>query len=47
MKQSSAYNGAKRMRNHKMVFEWGIEQISNALTQNIDHSLIVLRYEAD
>ena len=39
-------NGAKRMRDG-MVFEWGRERISNALTQNIDHSLVVLRYEKD
>lgn len=30
-----------------MVFEWGSEQVSNALTRNIEHSLIVIRYETD
>jgi len=44
---SDAKNGAKRMRNHHMVFEYGREIVSNALTQNIDHSLIVLLYETE
>jgi hypothetical protein len=30
-----------------MVLEIGKEETSNALTQNIDHSLIVLVYEKD
>lgn len=45
MRPSEAKNGAKRMRNHRMVFEYGNENASNALTQNLDHSLIVLIYE--
>lgn len=45
MRLSDAKNGAKRMRDHKMVFECGNESVCNALTQNIDHSLIVLLYE--
>ena len=44
---TDAKNGAKRMRNHQMVFEYGNESVSNALTQNIDHSLIVLLYETE
>lgn len=40
----NAYNGAKRMR-ESLVFECGMERISNALTQNIDHSLAVMIYE--
>lgn len=47
MRLSDAKNGAKRMRDHKMAFEWGCEQCSNALTQNMDHSLIVLLYEKE
>ena len=35
-------NAAKRMREHKMMLEIGNEELSNALTQNIDHSLIVM-----
>lgn len=42
---SDAKNGAKRMRDHKMVFECGNESVCNALTQNVEHSLIVLLYE--
>lgn len=45
MKLIDVKNGAKRMRNG-MVFEWGREHVSNALTQNIDHSLAVLVYES-
>ena len=45
MRLSDAKNGAKRMRNHKMVFEYGKTNLCNALTQNIDHSLVVLIYE--
>ena len=33
------------MRDHKMVFEWGCERYSNALTKNTEHNLIVLQYE--
>lgn len=38
-------NCAKRMREHKMMLEIGSEGLSNALTQNIDHSLIGMKYE--
>lgn len=47
MRMSDVTNGAKRMRNHGMMFEWGGERVSNALTQNIEHSLIVLQYETE
>ena len=39
-----AVNSAKRMRG-EMMLEIGFEEVSNALTQNIDHSLIGLIYE--
>lgn len=42
---SDAKNGAKRMRDYKMVFECDNESVCNALTQNVEHSLIVLIYE--
>lgn len=41
-----AVNVAKRMRDSGMVLEIGDEEVSNALTQNIDHSLIGLLYES-
>lgn len=41
MKMTDATNGAKRMRDNKMAFEWGGERYSNALTKNIEHNLIV------
>lgn len=47
MRLSDAKNGAMRMRDHKMVFECGNESVCNALTQNMNHSLIVLMYEKE
>ena len=46
MKQfNKAINAAKRMRNHCMMLEIGYEKAANALTRNIEHSLIALVYE--
>lgn len=47
MRLIDAKNGAKRMRDNGMTFEFGRWRVSNALTQNIDHSLIVLAYKTD
>lgn len=46
-KPDDARNGAKRMRGMQMVLELGTFRLSNALTQNIDHSLTVLIYETE
>ena len=33
------------MREHRMMLEIGSEEVSNALTQNYEHSLIAMIYE--